>query len=101
MCDDLMNIVLDNKDFFSKHKRGDKFCHLLKVLIDSVYKIGFVVTEIQGFAGDYDFEEQSPGNGYRSYDFLVHKALSATAEVLRKLKENRENVFFRKSFYKK
>lgn len=101
MCDELINIILSNQQHFRKFESGLRLCEIFKSLIDTVDAIGLIVKDIQGFAGDYDLDELTPGNGYRSFVFVVEKAIKSTMQICENLKENREKVFFRKSFFEK
>lgn len=101
MCDKLIQIAVDNQEYFSKVKNGSISCQLFKFLIETVEKVEILVKEIQGFAGSYDLDEQSPGNGYRSFVFVVEKAINKLLQFCENVKDNREKIFYRHSFYEK
>lgn len=101
MYDELINIILSNQEHFREVKSGEKFCQIFTSLLEIVDKFGFVAKEIQGFAGDYDLDELTPGNGYRSFVVVMEKAIKNAAQICEKIKENCGKVFFLKSFYEK
>jgi Hormone-sensitive lipase (HSL) N-terminus len=77
-------------------------CETFKSLVDNVAETRLIVQEIQGFAGNYDLDATTtPGNGYRSFVYIVEKAAENTLKVVESLIKNRGRIFFRKTFYKK
>lgn len=103
MSADLVEISFENLDFFKKGRRKNyqKFCEVFETLIKTVAKIHLIVKEIEGFAADYDFDKMSPGNGYRSFVDVYDSAVNYTMNLCVRIKESRESIFFRKTFYEK
>lgn len=103
MADELMILCLNNLDFYQKVKsnNGVTFVQNFEVLIKNIQEIIPVVTDIECFAGDYDLDEETRGNGYRSFIYVYESAVNRTAKVCKYVNENRESIFFRKSFYEK
>jgi hormone-sensitive lipase len=99
MSDHLTCLCNNNREYFNKDKseNGIKF-HLssskIAVLLE---KYSPLVKEIQSFAGDYDFDENTPGNGYRSFLFIFNAAIKYTENACKYIVENRGKFLFRKS----
>lgn len=79
----------------------NKFCEIFKSLLQTVDGIRPIIKEIQGFAGDYDLDEKTPANGYRSFVYIVEKAAEKTLILVENVEKKSENIFFRRKFYEK
>ena len=101
LTQELLRISLDNQKFFQFIENGEKFVEVSKTIIKTLVKIEPLVDEIRNFAGSYDFDKQTPGNGYRSFVFLVDIAVKKTWNVSKLIQDKRENFFFCKKFYEK
>lgn len=60
-----------------------------------------VIKQIENFAGIYDFDEKTPGNGYRSFVYIFKCAVIHTEKTCTFITENRASLLFRKSLYMK
>lgn len=47
----------------------------------------------------YDFDEQTPGNGYRSFVVVVDASLEHAVQLCRHISLSRDSFIFRKGFY--
>lgn len=101
MTDKLIRLSLDNQKFFQSSKNGVKFVEASNTIIKTLVKLEPLVDEVRSFAGNYDFDKQTPGNGYRSFVFLVDTAVKKTWNVSKKIHHKRKNFFFCKKFYEK
>lgn len=103
MSANLVEISFDNLEFFKKGRRKNyqKFCEIIETLIKTVAKIHLIVKEIEGFAPNYDFDKMSPGNGYRSFVDVCDSAIKYSMNISVNIKNSRESIFFRESFYEK
>lgn len=102
--DELSLTILDNLVFFSskfKVANGQTFCQIFESLTKSVEKIKPLVKKIEVFAGDYDFDQKSPGNGYRTFVYVYESAIKRVVKLSTQIEAKRENIWFRKSFYEK
>lgn len=54
------------------------------------------VTEMYTFLHEYDFDERTPANGYRSIVKVTHEYINHTMKVSKYIEANRENWLFRK-----
>jgi hypothetical protein len=82
-------------------KHGANFVQIFKVLIKNVQQLNKIITEIECFAGGYDLDEETRGNGYRSFVYVHKAAVNRTLKMCTQVRENRESFFFRRSFYEK
>lgn len=101
MNEDLTCILQDNKKYFYSNKNGFKFTKILNSIIETLIKLEPLVNDIRSFAGKYDFDERTPGNGYRSFVLVVDTAVKKTLIVCRQVQKKRRNFFFRRRFYEK
>lgn len=60
-----------------------------------------LVQKVSAFAPNYDFDESTPGNGYRSFVGVTNSMIDYSLVVCQGLSANRSTVFFRKKFYAK
>lgn len=89
-----MKLIESNIAFFQQAKKYSmlnlSLCKL-KVLIS---KCTPLFEEIRKFAPDFDFDEKTPANGYRSFVDIFDIALLKTTGVLEKLQSIRKKMFF-------
>ncbi|XP_001361054.3 hormone-sensitive lipase [Drosophila pseudoobscura] len=60
-----------------------------------------LVLQIEVFAHEYDFDEQTPGNGYRSFVYVTNACISHGINICKQLLATRNTMFFRKKVYMK
>ncbi|KAM8713679.1 hypothetical protein ACLKA7_013925 [Drosophila subpalustris] len=60
-----------------------------------------LVLQIDAFAHEYDFDESTPGNGYRSFIYVTNACISHGRSICQQLLTTRDTLFFRKKFYMK
>lgn len=60
-----------------------------------------LVLQIDAFAHEYDFDESTPGNGYRSFIYVTNACISHGRSICQQLLATRATLFFRKKFYMK
>lgn len=99
----LINLCKNNEKYFKTIQSDDgaKFSLQFSKIIELLGKTKAVFKQVEKFASDYDFDEESPWNGYRSFVDFFATAVEQTEKVCRKITEGRESFFFRKSFYLK
>lgn len=47
----------------------------------------------------YDFDEQTPGNGYRSFVAVVDASMEHAVQLCRQINVSKQSLLFRKGFY--
>ncbi|XP_073812727.1 hormone-sensitive lipase [Musca autumnalis] len=60
-----------------------------------------LVRQVQSFASTYDFDENTPGNGYRSFVSVVDSCVEHGLGICKNLTAARSTMFFRKKTYVK
>ncbi|XP_030566325.1 hormone-sensitive lipase [Drosophila novamexicana] len=60
-----------------------------------------LVLQIEAFAHEYDFDECTPGNGYRSFIYVTNACITHGRSICQQLLATRATLFFRKKFYMK
>ena len=103
IIEDLIKMSMSNVEFYSDDQSsvGLKLHGIFTKLIEELEKSIPVIKEIESFAGVYDFDENTPGNGYRSFVFIFDAAVKHTEKICIYITENRGSLLFRKSVYMK
>lgn len=99
--DALIESIDNNINYFDKSAKSDSLSTNLRKLKSVLEKSARAVGEIEKFAGEYDFDESTPGNGYRSFQDLQISAVKTSLKVCQRLINNREKMFFRADNYAK
>lgn len=102
MSEKLKELILDNLEFYQKNQsKGFEIQQSLGALYTKATKLHELNIQIEGFAGAYDLDQQSPGNGFRNFVHINDTALKRIYKIVAEIKEKREKFFFRKGFYAK
>lgn len=103
IIDELIKMSVSNVEFYHRDKSfiGVKMHATFEKLIQLLEQSVPVIKQIESFAGDYDFDAITQGNGYRSFAYIFHCAVVHTEKVCKYILENRGNLLFRKSVYLK
>lgn len=93
----------DQCNFFKTDKsdRGQRLYTALLNWQPIIVNIDDLVQKVNGFAHEYDLDEQTPGNGYRSFISVTNSMVDYSQSVCQGLSATRSAVFFRKKFYMK
>uniref|UniRef100_A0A0C9QX50 Lipe protein n=1 Tax=Fopius arisanus TaxID=64838 RepID=A0A0C9QX50_9HYME len=99
--DTLCKLASANSDFFSSHQdeSGLRICSAHVVVLDIIRELRPLYEEIAAIAPRYDFDENTPGNGYRSFIYLVDKCIEHSENTCQQIYNLRESVLFRKTNY--
>lgn len=97
----LRELCTNNIEYFSKDDslNGAKLHSSFQALVLHIELAKKRVAEIQLFAHEYDFDEHTPGNGYRSFIVVVDCCIKHSIKLCRNILENRSSLLFRKSMY--
>lgn len=92
-----------NVEYFASHqdKNGVRIKAALLAILDYLTQLQPLYKEIARFAPHFDFDEETPGNGYRSFLSLVDKFIMYAGLICRQMYNQKDSVFFRKSYYMK
>lgn len=94
---------VSNVEFYKSDKSfvGVKMHASFAKAIEFLEKSVSVTKKIESFVSDYDFDEDTPGNGYRSFIFIFSAAVKHTEKICKYITDNRSYLLFRKSVYMK
>lgn len=97
----LKDLCLNNAQFFrqDESENGQRLHAGFLALIDQVDVITPMVDEVRKVAPKFDFDENTPGNGYRSFVAVVDLCVQHGVKLSRLVCDSRESFLFRKSFY--
>lgn len=60
-----------------------------------------LITEIEEFMAEYDFDASTPGNGFRSFLMVFESAVHHSMKLSKYVTENRSGLLFRTNIYMK
>lgn len=104
LYDSLVGICQSNVQYFeadTKITTSKRFLDAFRRILQHIETIRQYITEFNGFAHEYDFDDRTPGNGYRSIVKVTHEFVKHTVKVSKYIAENRGNLLFRKKTYVK
>lgn len=101
--EDLKALCLANAEYFQSDESsvGKKLNLSFQTLHNNVVSIYPLADEIRKAAPHYDFDQNTPGNGYRSYVTVVDAFILFGQKICQQVSKNRTSYFFRKSTYLK
>lgn len=99
----LIKLCSKNGEFYKHDKTfiGSRMSSAFDKLYENLNKAVPVTRNIDSFAHIYDFDESTPGNGYRSFIFIFEAALDYSLKTCQYINDNRGSLLFRKSLYLK
>lgn len=102
-CSELLSLIEDNVDYFesAQSDMGQRFSNQLGDLHDAVTQLRDDCTLIAQKAHLYDFDAETPGNGYRTCLIIVNRFLPICIKLCRHVIASRDSMFFRAEFYQK
>lgn len=97
------DLCVNNAEYFRKDdsENGQRFHCAYMGLIEHIEIAKRYVTEIKSFAHEYDFNEHTLGNGYRSFLLVVRACINHGLKLSSHVIQNRGSLLFRKSLYMK
>lgn len=101
--DELGELCKENIIYFTTDERNGSTAIALSFeqLFENIGCIKPLVYELRNVCHLYDFDPSIPGNGYRSYVTVVDLFIVHCIKICNQIAANRDNYFFRKSFYTK
>lgn len=99
--DELIELCQDNRQHFESDgsELGQRFYEQFECILNNIATARQFVTEFNGFAHEYDFDDRTPGNGYRSWMKAMHSAIEYCIRICSYIAKNRRYLLFRKSVY--
>ncbi|XP_058823346.1 hormone-sensitive lipase [Topomyia yanbarensis] len=103
LFDTLIELCRNNINYFKddETENGLRIHGAFVGLIDHIETAKPLVKEIKNFAHEYDYDEASPGNGFRSFIYVMNSCVKNTLKLARYVMENRGSMLFRKTVYVK
>jgi hormone-sensitive lipase len=103
IIDDLIRECVSNAAFYDTDKSfvGTKMHASFLKATKYLEKLVPVTKTVEEFATIYDFDENTPGNGYRSFVYIFNSAVEHASKISKYIINNRGNLLFRKSNYMK
>lgn len=91
MSDELLRVLNAEKESINSENQIGK---IFSSILELVEKLKSIVKEIDNFSPQYDVDESSPGNGYRSFVYVAEKAFERTLGVCQKTSQSFVTQFF-------
>ncbi|XP_058447335.1 hormone-sensitive lipase isoform X2 [Malaya genurostris] len=103
LFDTLIELCRNNIKYFvdDETESGLRIHGAFVGMIDHIETAKPLVKEIKGFVQEYDFDLTCPGNGFRSFLYVMNNCVKTTLKLARYVMENRGSMLFRKTVYVK
>lgn len=103
LYDALVDICQNNVKYFEcdDSETGQRFLCAFRGIIDHITIARQFVTKIIAFVHEYDFDETTPANGYRSFVKTIQACINHCVKVAKYIAQNRSYLLFRKNMYMK
>jgi hormone-sensitive lipase len=100
---EVIRMCASNIEYYQQDKSfvGTRMQQNFEKLREFLDKSVPVVKEIESFAHKYDYDEKTPGNGYRSFVHIFESAVKYSQKHCQYITDNRASLLFRKSLYQK
>ena len=101
MIDGLVEICLNNCKYFEcdETEAGQRFLCAFRNIIHYAETARESAVDLGTFMHEYDFDESTPGNGYRSMGNVMNACLNHTVKISKYIAQNRGHLLFRKTTY--
>lgn len=103
MYDALLDICENNIAYFEcdKTETGHRFLCAFHTIVDNMKIVRDYVEKFSTFVHEYDFDENTPANGYRSAIKAIQAGIDHFVKISKYIAENRGSLLFRKNTYLK
>lgn len=103
MMEALVTLSKENGEHFRNDdsESGQRLSAAFFAVTDHISTLSPLVDEIRAVAPKYDFDENTPGNGYRSFVDIVDTFVIHGMKLAREVAASKNNIFFRKAVYMK
>lgn len=103
MYDALADICQNNVKYFEcdESEIGQRFLCAFASVVDHLKIARELVAQIIQFVHEFDFDENTPANGYRSVIKAVQACINHSVKVCKYIAQNRSYLLFRKNMYMK
>lgn len=99
----LKKLCTENAESFAKDssENGQRLYISLLTIRDTIEQIWPTVTHMREVAAKYDFDENTPGNGFRSFVGIFDSAINYATELNQKVATKKDGLLFIKNFVAK
>ena len=97
----LLSSIDNNHNYLNQtksHESLNKILSELRKVIEESYE---KIEVLKSFAGQYDFDADTPGNGYRSFIDLWMVVIQNLTEICKLLEYSRKSFFFNSKYYER
>lgn len=100
---ELQDVCRVSVEYFSSHQDENsvRIKAALLVILDHLEQLQPLYREIAELAPQFDYDENTPGNGYRSFLMLVDKCIVHTNAICQQMYRQKDHVFFAKGHHMK
>ncbi|XP_036332925.1 hormone-sensitive lipase [Rhagoletis pomonella] len=100
---ELLEQCVEHADYFrdDPSERGQRLYAAFVAWQDFIRLANKLVLQIDAFAYKYDFDEHTPGNGYRSFISVTNSCITYGQGICKNLHATRATMFFRKKYFMK
>ena len=101
LVQELSNICVSNSDYFQNDNTiiGSRLLTSFNGLKENLEKSLILIEIIVNFSHEYDFDENTKGNGYESFVHIYHAAVNYSMKIAKYISDNRGSLLFRKNLY--
>lgn len=99
----LKSIIFNNIDYYKSDDstNGLKIHGALLGIIDCIDEARPLIVEVESICKIYDFDDVTPGNGYRTFIKIFDSGINHTLKIVKYVTESRSSLLFRKNTYTK
>lgn len=99
----LRDMCRANVEYFTSHQDENsvRIKAALLAILEHLDQLQPLYREIAKVAPHFDFDEETPGNGYRSFLLLIDRCIMHSGQICRKMYYQKDSMLFRKSYYMK
>lgn len=103
LVQELSNMCVSNSDYFQNDNTliGSRLLTSFNGLKENLEKSVMLIEMIGNFSHEYDFDENTKGNGYESFVHIYHAAVNYSMRIAKYITDNRGRLLFRKNLYLK
>ncbi|XP_029176354.1 hormone-sensitive lipase-like [Nylanderia fulva] len=100
---DLRKLCHVSVEYFTSHrlKNSDRIKAALLVILQQLDELQPLYNEIAKYVSCFDFDETTPGNGYRSFLLMIDKSIVHSEQVCQKMYRQKDSLLFRESHHTK
>lgn len=100
---ELLELCSKNAKIFAndQSENGQRLNLSILSIIDNIEITWPIYKRLKNVVARYDYDENTPGNGYRSFLNIFEKVLEAALELNENISAKSDSVLFRKCFYTK